>query len=109
MVMHTEQGDITLFITPEDFEKQIIVLSNKLDDFVDLGKHVVKKIETFDNTVNNTKKASIENNARTEKLENLIKKMETRLDKLKSGKYHKEATKEKRTFGSKNKSIGSLL
>ena len=76
----------------EAFEKQISVLSKKLDNFVELGKHVDRKIEALDNTVNNNKKASIENNARTEKLENLVKKMETRLNKLESGEIDKKVT-----------------
>ena len=57
----------------------------KLDNYIQLGKHMERKIETFDDTVESIKKATIENDARTEKLESLIKNMETKLNKLESG------------------------
>ena len=37
---------------------KIIDIQKKLDNFVDLGKHVERKMETFDNTVNNTKNSA---------------------------------------------------
>ena len=87
---------------------KIIDIQKKLDNFVDLGKHVERKMETFDNTVDNTKKTAIENNARSENLENLINKMETRLNKLESGEINKKITDLENIIKNQQKKIEEL-